>query len=61
MGLFYYQGAHMSMQLEVLFCASVFNEDVSLNYLRGPGELAVKSFWYPELAVMTTSVFHLSD
>lgn len=51
----------MSMQLEVLFCASVFNEDVALNYHGGPGEAAVKSFWYPELAVMTANVFHLSD
>lgn len=61
MGLFYYQGAYMSMQLEVLFCAFVFNEDVAVNYHRGPEEPAVKSFWYPELAVMTTKVFHLSD
>lgn len=37
MGLFCYQGAYMYMQLEVLFYASVFNEDVAPNYHRGPG------------------------
>lgn len=61
MGLFCYQGAYMYMQLEVLFCASVFNEDVAPNYHRGPGEPAVKSSWYPELTVVTKNAFHLSD
>lgn len=51
----------MPMQLEVLFCASVFNEDVAPNCHRPPGEAAVRSFWYAGLAVVATNVLHLSD
>lgn len=61
MGLFYYQGAHVSMQLEVLSCASVFNEDVALNYHRGQESQLPRASGTQLLAVITTNVFPLSD
>lgn len=49
----------MYVQLKVLLCAYVFNEDVALNYHRGPREPAIQELLVPRADCVELQMFFI--